>query len=509
VVLPDFFRVRFVSSMSAPIFLQGKLLGIEDFLLAPPRDQGVSGDALLAGRSHWITLLVEVLPRALLAEFGLARLLLGSSGGGSFLLVLPAESRARADEFFTNTDRRIRERSGGYLRLAWAVTENLGDWTDVRKRLAEDMARRTHTRHEATTADAFVPRASIPDEGFDEYFAGEMAQARDASAVGWSPDDPARIVFAGGKHTWPLGGVADAIPMARHVALSDDGSEPASLDTLSDRASGRPLWGVLRAAVDDFDVRMRRASSDAEFIQLTLLFRQFFAGELEMACSMPEFWRRVTILYSGIDDFAIYGSWDALVLLARETQRVFHRFAEANLKELPGPEGKTITMALAIAPDRGESFRRVWELATRDLNTARAAAKDSLHVFGRTVDWRQAAHAAELRETMLRMVRDFGCPPEFLDELTSFYRDKPVAAGGSRRLDRPWRYHHRFNSVLGGAPRDREFQRIRTALITDLIGKSQTQVKLRPAGGLAVHWARLSLDAGVLPASAPPKALAS
>jgi CRISPR-associated protein Csm1 len=185
-------------------------------------------------------------------------------------------------------------------------------------------------------------------------------------------------------------------------------------------------------------------------------------------------------------------------------QRVFHRFADANLKELPGPEGKTITMALAIAPQSDASFLRVWEQATRNLDTARAAAKDSLHIFGRTVDWRQVSHAADLRDTMLRMVGDFGCPPDFLDELTGFYRDKPGTAGSSRRLDRPWRYHRRFNSVLAGAPRDREFQRIRTALITDLIGKSAAQVKLRPAGGLAVHWARLSLEAGPDPVSASP-----
>jgi CRISPR-associated protein Csm1 len=268
------------------------------------------------------------------------------------------------------------------------------------------------------------------------------------------------------------------------------------------------MWGVLRAAIDNFDVRMRRTSSDAEFIQLSLVFRQFFAGELDMACSMPEFWRKVTILYSGIDDFAVYGSWDALLLLAREMQRVFQRFADANLKELPGPEGKSITMAIALAPHPDAPLLRVWEQAGRNLEIARASTKDSLYAFGRTIDWRQVSHAAELRETMLRMIRDFRCPPQFLDELGGFYRDKPTAAssGSSRRLDRPWRFHRRFNSVLPGAARDREFQRIRTALITDLIGKSHAQVKLRPAGGVAVQWARFSLDPSTMPGSATPNA---
>ena len=92
--------------MSEQILLQGKILGIEEFLLSRPIGAGSArsdGEELLAGRSQWITLLCEVLPRALLAEFGLARVLLGSSGGGQFLLVLPEESRAGAEQFLSAT----------------------------------------------------------------------------------------------------------------------------------------------------------------------------------------------------------------------------------------------------------------------------------------------------------------------------------------------------------------------------------------------------------------------
>ena len=84
--------------MPEQILLQGKILGTEEFLLAGPaegRSVRSAGEDLLAGKSQWITLLCEVLPRALLAELGLARILLGSSGGGQFLVVLPGEAFAR------------------------------------------------------------------------------------------------------------------------------------------------------------------------------------------------------------------------------------------------------------------------------------------------------------------------------------------------------------------------------------------------------------------------------
>src|SRR5437879_9760895 len=118
------------------IFLQGKLLGINDFVLAPA---GAGRDRVFTGRSHWVGLLGEVLPRALLAELGLAKILLGSSGGGQFLVVLPEEVRAAAHAFLEASAREIAALSDGTVKLLWSVTENLGDWSDVRRRLHDRM----------------------------------------------------------------------------------------------------------------------------------------------------------------------------------------------------------------------------------------------------------------------------------------------------------------------------------------------------------------------------------
>ena len=77
-----------------------------------------------------------MLPRALLAELGLAKILLGSSGGGQFLLVLPEELReARGGVSGSRRARRSPRLSEGALKLLWSITENLGDWSDVRRRL--------------------------------------------------------------------------------------------------------------------------------------------------------------------------------------------------------------------------------------------------------------------------------------------------------------------------------------------------------------------------------------
>jgi CRISPR-associated protein Csm1 len=475
--------------MSVQILLYGKLLGIEEFLLCA----GEAGSELLAGRSHWITLLSEVLPRALLAEFGFAKVLLGSSGGGQFLLVLPDESKPRAEEFLAAAARQMKDMSGGRLELIWATTENLGDWSVVRKRLVEALRRRIDTPAAGCGA-RFAPAEGVGSQPDDEYFAALARGLWQADRIGWNPHAPARVVLGDGKHTWslmPNRGMED-IPLARHAAPSEDGTTPAGLEALSARAGGRKAWGVLRGDVDSFRIRLRRAQTIEEHVRLSVLYKQFFAGELEVLCSQPEFWRKVTIIYSGGDDFAVCGAWDALIPLAREMQRLFHRFTEENLKEFPGPEGKTVSMAVALAPEIETPLAWVYQDAGRRLEAAKNMDKDCISVLGRTLEWRHLADAAELKDTLARMVAESGSSGQFLSELSSFYRKggQTWSHGSEQRFDRPWRFHRRLNRVLAGA-KDRELQKLRTHLANEMMGRGSAQVKLRPAGLVALEWARL------------------
>jgi CRISPR-associated protein Csm1 len=494
--------------MSVQIFLEGKLLGINECLLAPA---GENGDQVFLGRSHWISLLSEVLPRALLAELGLAKILLGSSGGGQFLLVLPDEFRGAAQTFLEAAAAEIGSLSGGVLKLLWSITENLGDWSDVRRRLQQEMDRRRGAPADLTGLASFdVPPAPAADA--DAYFVELAAHLREAGTVAWSPENPGRVsIGAGkqtmgpGKHSWSLAGSSEALPLARAAALGDDGAEPAATSVLAARAAGLETWGVLRGDVDTFGIRMRRTQTIEEHIQLSVLYKQFFAGELEVLCSMPEFWRKVTVIYAGGDDFAVYGAWDALLAMASEMERLFHRFAEQNLKDYPGAEGKTISMSLALAPAVDASLGAVFEEAGQRLEAAKSADKDCIWLLGRTLEWKQFSEAAALKDTLVRMVSDFGCSPQYLRDLCGIYRESQsrVSRRQARRTggERPWRYHRRIRRILGAArPHDparqrAEFQKARTGLIADLIGRSAVTVKLRPAGRVALEWARLSAEA--------------
>ena len=185
------------------------------------------------------------------------------------------------------------------------------------------------------------------------------------------------------------------------------------------------------------------------------MYKQFFAGELEVLCSMPEFWRKVTVIYSGGDDFAVYGAWDALIGLAREMERLFRRFTETNLTDFAGPEGKTITMALALAPAEDASLGSVFEEAGRRLEAAKSSDKDCIWLLGRTLEWKQFTDAADLKDLLLRMVTDFGVSAQYLKDLCGIYREtqSKMSKRQARKMggERPWRYHRRIRRILSAA----------------------------------------------------------
>jgi CRISPR-associated protein Csm1 len=469
--------------MSVQILLQGKLLGVEEFL-----PSGQPAEALLTGRLRWVNLLSEILPRALIAELGLSKMLLGSSGGDQFLVVLPEEVRAQAGKFLVAAYGGIRKLSADRLELIWAITENLGDWTVVRKRLNDEFQRKQGTPLAYT---GFVLQPAASEQG-SEYFENLGQVLRDATNVEWSPESPATILTTGGKHSWTIGTSPDSVPLARHTALTDDGREAATATVLASRAEGRPVWGVLRGDVDSFGTRMRRLQSIEEYVQLSVLYKQFFAGEVEVLCSLPEFWRKVNLLHTGGDDFAVYGAWDALIGFARELQRLFQRFTEEHLKEFPGPEGKTITMALALAPELDTPLGSVYGRSRDRLEIAKSSDKDCFFLLGRTLEWKQLSDAAELKDELTAMVREFGVAPQYLRDLCGIYRETRRAPG-AKRVERPWRFHRRLLRILGSS-RSRDFQKARASLIADLVGKNPANLKLRPSGRVALEWARLSTE---------------
>lgn len=482
--------------MSLQVFLQAQLLGEHDFLAQP------GSPAAFLGRCAWLNLYCEVFPRGLLAVLKLSRMLLGSSTAEQFLLVLAEEDIERAGDLLRRANQDLSHLSGGTLRLVWAVTENLGSWPVARKRLDDALTAQTATSL-AQTEDAgqfFAPFEPGANADAADYFTGFSEGVSSARSVGWSADSPAHLAWDSGEHTWLLADQAsleeDNVVFARRIA-QDDSGKPATVSELAARAEGVAQWGILLSDVDHFDAELRSQGTVENHIHLSVLFKEFFAGELSVLCTLPEFWRKVTVLYRGGNRFAVLGSWDALLNLAREIQRLFTRFVEDNLQSAATADGKTISMALALAPDTEASLPAVYAEAAARLAESKIAAPGTFHLFGRTLEWKRIADAEELKTSLLRLVTKHGYSPEYIHDLASVYRESAgtarVAASRRKtpRVDKPWRTYMRLARVIPQA-RGKEVNNVRNAVIASLIGKRTAALKLRPSGRVGLEWARLA-----------------
>jgi CRISPR-associated protein Csm1 len=178
--------------------------------------------------------------------------------------------------------------------------------------------------------------------------------------------------------------------------------------------------------------------------------------------------------------------------------RIFTKGAEEILKEYPGIEGKTLSMALAMAQSPESSLAAVYAEAGRQLEIAKTEGRDAIRLFGRTLDWKQFAAAADLQKLLTKLIDDFRCPPQLLGELAAFYRetDRVLPARAGRRAtetqDRPWRFYRRLGRVLDVPSRSREFQKARKSLLEEFLNRRQASVKLKPSGRVALDWARLA-----------------
>ena len=255
-----------------------------------------------------------------------------------------------------------------------------------------------------------------------------------------------------------------------------------------------PGRAVLRGDVDNFSRFLLGAESIETHIERSLMFKSFFEGEL---ARLPA--ERARVIYSSGSGFALSGDFGDLIEIAVETRRIFELFVTENLKESPGPEGKTLSMALAL-PEAGDSEGAVYARAGALLDEAKTLMRDGFHLLGRTIEWKQVTEAAAIKDLAVRLVKEFKCSTQFICELLSFYPEVQTGRRGVAKYDRPWRFHRRLAVTLDPSERrarSKDFVKTRTDLAGEIIGKNVGQARLRPTGRVGLEWAgRLAAPAG-------------
>src|SRR5436190_21706657 len=81
-------------------------------------------------------------------------------------------------------------------------------------------------------------------------------------------------------------------------------------------------------------------------------------------------------------------------------------------------------MAMALAPDLHYPLPVVFHEAGRNLELAKSADKDCVHLLGRTLEWKQLSDAADLKDTVTRLMTEYRSSRSFLRELrTRYYKE--------------------------------------------------------------------------------------
>ena len=181
-------------TMSHQVFLYAQFRGIERFV------SGAATNGELADRSYWLALISEITPRECLSGLGLSPLLVGYSGGGEFLLVLPEPAVDAADTYLQSVRAELHTLTSGAVDLIWASTENLGPWPIIWKRLGDGLRRKKQAPLAVAGIAAFAPRETTT--GAQPVWHG--ATANISANVFWNVGSPVQLSGGAGDRAAPV-----------------------------------------------------------------------------------------------------------------------------------------------------------------------------------------------------------------------------------------------------------------------------------------------------------------
>ena len=76
-------------------------------------------------------------------------------------------------------------------------------------------------------------------------------------------------------------------------------------------------------------------------------------------------------------------------------------------------------MALAVAPSIDASAATVFEEAGQQLRATKTTEIGTFHLFGRTLEWKRVSDAEELKNGLVKLVKQFGYSADFIHDLAS------------------------------------------------------------------------------------------
>lgn len=171
--------------------------------------------------------------------------------------------------------------------------------------------------------------------------------------------------------------------------------------------TGTEKLGILKMDVDDLGKIFSEGFPDefrtpSRMMSLSRSLQWFFEGYMNTILQDDQFRDYIYPIFSGGDDLFMVGAWHKVFDLALRIHEEFQRFVCNN-------PSLTLSASLLVV-DEHYPVSRFAVLAEDRLHEAKYGSlnKNSINVFGETLSWEEFGDARNIKDKLVRIVKDFG-----------------------------------------------------------------------------------------------------
>lgn len=271
------------------------------------------------------------------------------------------------------------------------------------------------------------------------------------------------------------------IYLPNHTPLEDN--RIVDFDHLSDRASGKKRWAVLRGDLDNLGSIFRKGLENRSLSRVTSLSRNislYFTFWLNEICKQDDFIDKTYVIYAGGDDFFIVGSWDVMPGLAISINEDFRRFTCQN-------PHITLSSANFIVPSRKYPLYKAAEVCGIELDEkAKSGDKDSIAFLGRAFKWDEFGKVYDLKRSIINLIRNQKVSNALIQTIYSGFAEFKNYQKGEYPIHRVWRLIYSLSRLAKRHKVEEKMKEIEEKLVRE-------DYNLEIGGLYAARWAELEI----------------
>ncbi|MDI6890218.1 MAG: type III-A CRISPR-associated protein Cas10/Csm1 [Thermodesulfovibrionales bacterium] len=295
-----------------------------------------------------------------------------------------------------------------------------------------------------------------------------------------TPEVPA-VNYAVNERSFWKNGCDGFVYLPNHTPLEN--GDILDFDHLSDKASGKKRWTVLRGDVDNLGLIFGKGLENRSISRVASLSRNFslyFTFWLNEICKQDRFKDKTYVIYAGGDDFFIVGSWDVMPGLAMSINEDFRRFTCQN-------DHITLSSANFIVPSQKYPLYKAAEICGIELDEkAKLEDKNSIAFLGKAFTWDDFEKVYELKEAIIELVKNQKVSNALIQAIYSGFAEFEGFKRGEYPINRVWRLIYSLSRLARRHRVENEMARIEKRLIL-------SNYNLEIGGLYAARWAELEI----------------